>query len=42
LKIRYHPSNVNAAEELPKKKKVDIASLRKQLKIPAIEDPQAK
>jgi hypothetical protein len=42
LKIGYDPSNVKAAEELLKKKNVDIESLRKQLKIPATEDPQAK
>jgi hypothetical protein len=42
LKIGYDPSNVKAAEELLKKKNVDIASLRKQLKIPATEDPQGK
>jgi hypothetical protein len=42
LKIGYDPSNVKAAEELMKKKNVDVASLRKQLKISATEDPQAK
>jgi hypothetical protein len=42
LKIGYDPSNVKAAEELLKKKNADIASLRKQLKISATEDPQAK
>jgi hypothetical protein len=42
LKIGYDPSNVKAAEEILKEKNVDIASLRKQLKILAIEDPQAK
>jgi hypothetical protein len=42
LKIGYDPSNIKAAEELLKKKNVDIASLRKQLKIPATEDSQAK
>jgi hypothetical protein len=42
LKIGYDPSNVKAAEELLKKKNVDIASLRKQLKFPATEDSQAK
>jgi hypothetical protein len=38
LKIGYDPTNVKAAKELIKKKNVDIASLRKQLKLPAIED----
>jgi hypothetical protein len=42
LKIGYDPSNVKVAEELLKKKNVDIASLRKQLKFPATEDSQAK
>jgi hypothetical protein len=42
LKIGYDPSNVKAVEELLKKKNVDIASLRKQLKLPATEDSQAK
>jgi hypothetical protein len=38
LKIRYDPSNVKAVEEMLKKKNVDIASLRKQLKLPPTED----
>jgi hypothetical protein len=42
LKIGYDPSNVKAAEEMLKKKNVDIASLRKQLKFPPTEDSQAK
>jgi hypothetical protein len=42
LKIRYDPSNVKEIEEILKKKNSDIASLRKQLKIPTIEDPQGK
>jgi hypothetical protein len=42
LKIGYDPTNVKAAEELLKKKNVDIESLRKQLKLPATEDSQAK
>jgi ParB-like chromosome segregation protein Spo0J len=42
LKIGYDPSNVKAVEELLKKKNADIASLRKQLKLPATEDSQAK
>jgi hypothetical protein len=42
LKISYDPSNVKAAEEMIKKKNVDIASLRKQLKLPPTEDSQAK
>jgi hypothetical protein len=42
LKIGYDPSNVKAVEEMLKKKNVDIASLRKQLKLPPMEDAQAK
>jgi hypothetical protein len=42
LRIGYDPSNIKEAEELIKKKNADIASLRKQLKISATEDPQAK
>jgi hypothetical protein len=34
LKIGYDPSNVKAAEEMIKKKNSNIASLRKQLKLP--------
>jgi hypothetical protein len=40
LKIGYDPSNVKAAEELLKKKNIDISSLRKQLKFPLTEDAQ--
>jgi hypothetical protein len=42
LKIGYDPANVKAAEEMIKKKNEDIASLRKQLKLPPIEDLQTK
>jgi chromosome segregation ATPase len=42
LKIGYDPANVKAAEEMIKKKNDDITSLRKQLKLPPREDPQAK
>jgi DNA-binding transcriptional MerR regulator len=42
LKIRYDPSNVKAIEEMLKNKNVNIASLRKQLKLPPTEDSQAK
>jgi hypothetical protein len=38
LKIGYDPSNVKAVKEMLKKKNVDIASLRKQLKLPPTED----
>jgi hypothetical protein len=42
LKISYDPSNVKVAEEMRKKKNADIASLRKKLKLPPIEDLQVK
>jgi hypothetical protein len=42
LKIGYDPSNVKVAEEMLKKKNSDIASLRKQLKLPSTKDSQAK
>jgi hypothetical protein len=42
LKIGYNPSNVKAVEEMIKNKNADIASLRKQLKLPPIEDSKAK
>jgi hypothetical protein len=42
LKIMYDPSNVKVTEEMIKKNNVEIASLRKQLKKPPIEDSQAK
>jgi hypothetical protein len=42
LKIGYDPANVKAAEEMIKNKNADIASLRKQLKLPPTEDPQMK
>jgi hypothetical protein len=42
LKIGYAPSNVKAVEEMIKKKNVDIASLRKQLKLPPTEDAHTK
>jgi hypothetical protein len=42
LKIGYDPSNVKSTKELIKTKNADIASLRKQLKISATEDPEAK
>ena len=42
LKIDYDPSNVKVVEEMIKNKNADIASLRKQLKLPPIEDSQVK
>jgi hypothetical protein len=42
LKIGYDPSNVKVVEEMLKNKNVDIASLRKQLKLPPTEDAWEK
>ena len=42
LKIGQDPKDVNVVEEIIKKKKLDIVALRKQLKLPATEDPLAK
>jgi hypothetical protein len=42
LKIGYDPSNVKEFEDLLKKNNFDIASLRKQLKLPTTEESQAK
>jgi ribosomal protein L12E/L44/L45/RPP1/RPP2 len=42
LKIGHDPANIKAAEEMIKKKNVDITSLRKQLKISSTKNPQAK
>jgi small-conductance mechanosensitive channel len=42
LKIIYDPSNVKEVEKMLKKKNVDIAYLRKQLKLPPTEDARTK
>jgi hypothetical protein len=42
VKIGYDPSNVKGIEELLKKKNADIASLRKQLKLPPTEEALQK
>ena len=42
LKIGYDPSHVKVVEGILKKKNADIASPRKQLKLPPIEDAQEK
>ena len=42
VKLGYDPSDVKVVEEILKKKNVDIAALRKQLKMPSTEDPQTK
>ena len=42
IQVGYDPTNVKDAEELVKKNNADIAALRKQLKLPPTEHPQAK
>jgi hypothetical protein len=42
LKVGYDPSNVKEVEEFLKKRNADIASLRKQLKLPTTKDSRAK
>jgi hypothetical protein len=42
LKIGYDPTNFKVAEELLKRKNVDITSMRKQLKLPSTEYSEAK
>jgi hypothetical protein len=42
VKIGYDPSNLKGEEQFIKKNNVDIASLRKQLKLPPTKDAQAK
>ena len=42
IEVGYDPKNVKGAEELIKKKNVDIAALKKQLKLPPTEHPQTK
>jgi len=41
IKVCYDPTNINVAEELIKKKNLDIAALRKQLKFLGTKDPLA-
>lgn len=42
VKIGYDPKYINVAKEIIKKKNIDIAALRKQLKLPATENPSTK
>ena len=42
VKIGYDPANIEAVEEILKKKNADIETLRKKLKISATKDPLAK
>ena len=42
IQVGYDPANVKVAEELVKKNNVDIAALRKRLKLPPTEHPQTK
>lgn len=42
VKVGLDPKNEKATEEIIRKKNVDIAALKKQLKLPATKDPQTK
>ena len=42
VKRGYDPKDINVAEEIIKKKNIDIAALRKKLKLPTKEDPLNK
>ena len=42
LQVGYNPTNIKVEEALVKKKNENIATLRKQLKIPQSEHPQTK
>lgn len=42
IKIRYDPNDVKAAESITIKKNEYIIALKKQLKLPSIEDHQTK
>ena len=42
VKLNHDPTNVQAVEEVLKNKNDDVVALRKQLKMPATEDPLAK
>ena len=42
IKLGYDLSNIKVAEEIIKNKYVDIQALRKPLKLPTREHPQAK
>jgi len=39
VKVGLDPENAKATEEIIRKKNVDIAALKKKLKLPATEDP---
>ena len=42
IEVGFDPSNVQVVDELIKNKNADIAALKKQVKLPPIEHPQAK
>lgn len=42
IKVGYDIANINVAEEIVRKNNIDKTTLRKQLKLPATEDPLAK
>ena len=42
MNIGYDPLDIKVVEEVIKKKEVDIAALKRQLKMPATHDPLTK
>ena len=42
VKIRYDPTDVNAAKKIIKEKNLDFSALRNQLKLPVTEGPLTK
>lgn len=42
VKIGYDPKDCKAIEEILKKKNIEIAALKKQLKLPSTEDPKTR
>jgi len=42
IKLGYDSKDVKSTKEIVRRKNVDIVALRKQIKLPSLEDPQAK
>ena len=42
MEVGYNPKYIKAAEELIKKKNANIATLKKELKLPTTEHPQTR
>jgi len=42
VKIRYDPSDIKVLEEVIRKKELDIAAPKRQLKMPVTHDPLTK